>query len=42
VAELTPADLAALAARRPELACAVLIDLGRILAQRLRATQAEV
>jgi CRP/FNR family transcriptional regulator, cyclic AMP receptor protein len=39
VAELTPSDISALASRRPELACAVLLDLGRILAQRLRALQ---
>jgi CRP-like cAMP-binding protein len=41
VAELTPDGLSALARHRPELATAVLFDLGRILAQRLRSSQEE-
>jgi CRP/FNR family transcriptional regulator, cyclic AMP receptor protein len=41
VAELTREGLSTLARERPELAMSVLLDLGRILAQRLRSTQEE-
>jgi CRP-like cAMP-binding protein len=41
VAELTPDGLSALAQQRPQLATAVLLDLGRILAHRLRSSQEE-
>jgi CRP/FNR family cyclic AMP-dependent transcriptional regulator len=40
VAELSREDFTALAGTRPDLALAVAMDLGRILAQRLRRTQA--
>jgi CRP/FNR family transcriptional regulator, cyclic AMP receptor protein len=36
IAELTPENLLELAQHRPRLATAALLDLGRILAQRLR------
>ena len=39
LAELSPSDFDALAAANPDLARRLLFDLGRILAQRLRATQ---
>jgi CRP-like cAMP-binding protein len=39
LAELSPADFNALAAANPGLARRLLFDLGRILAQRLRAAQ---
>jgi CRP-like cAMP-binding protein len=39
LAELSPADFDTLAAANPSLARRLLFDLGRILAQRLRAVQ---
>jgi CRP-like cAMP-binding protein len=39
LAELSPTEFDALAAANPELAKRLLLDLGRILAQRLRDTQ---
>jgi hypothetical protein len=39
LAELSPAGFDALATERPDLARLLLFDLGRILAQRLRAAQ---
>jgi CRP-like cAMP-binding protein len=42
VAEITAGDSAELAVRHPEPAWSALIDLGRILAQRLRATEENV
>lgn len=40
LAEMSPSEFDALAAARPDLARRLLFDLGRILAQRLRAAQA--
>jgi CRP-like cAMP-binding protein len=42
LAQLTPADFEALAASHPDLARAILFDLGRILAGRLRQAQSFV